>query len=106
MLYKTPLLTPELKDKLEKLDELRGRLGDRTGNPGPWLGQLRRQVRASTAQSSISIEGYLVDDADAVRWSLANGPMRAMTSTDWLSPVTPGQWTTWALWPSTHPSVG
>lgn len=79
MLYKTPLLTPELKDKLEKLDELRGRLGDRTGNPGPWLGQLRRQVRASTAQSSISIEGYRVDDADAV--ALVSGE-RAHASDD------------------------
>jgi hypothetical protein len=60
MLYRTPSLGPELRAKLATLDALRGRLGDRTRTPGPWLGQLRRQVRASTAQSSVSIEGYLV----------------------------------------------
>ncbi|MEJ7797656.1 MAG: Fic family protein [Solirubrobacteraceae bacterium] len=53
---------------------------------GPWLGQLRRQVRASTAQSSVSIEGFRVphgegaaivagtdvpDPADADRMALA-----------------------------------
>jgi len=52
--------TKAVASRLRELDELRERLGDATGAAGPWLGQLRRQVRASTMNSSVSIEGFHV----------------------------------------------
>jgi Fic family protein len=66
MLYATPRITKPLAAQLRELDSLRQQLGDATGAPGPWLGQLRRQVRASSIESSVSIEGYTVAEADAV----------------------------------------
>jgi Fic family protein len=60
MLYKTPHATHALEAQLRELDELRRRLGEWTSERGPWLGQLRRQVRASTVESSVSIEGFTV----------------------------------------------
>lgn len=60
MLFATPTLDEELVSQLGELDRLRARLGDATGGAGPWLGQLRRQVRASTMESSVSIEGFRV----------------------------------------------
>jgi Fic family protein len=39
---------------------LRRRLGAQAGAAGPWLGSLRRQWRASSAESSIEIEGFRV----------------------------------------------
>jgi hypothetical protein len=66
MLYATPPITAELENQLQDLDELRAQLGDATGVPGPWLGQLRRQVRASSVESSVSIEGYVVPPGEAV----------------------------------------
>lgn len=60
MLFSTPTPSKALASQLRELDGLRERLGDATGVEGPWLGQLRRQVRASTMESSVSIEGYHV----------------------------------------------
>jgi Fic family protein len=65
MLFSTPPLSRALRRQLDELDELRARLGDATGVPGPWLGQLRRQVRASTVESSVSIEGFSVPPGEA-----------------------------------------
>ncbi len=47
------------------LDELRAKLGDAMSVPGSWLGQLRRQVRASSVESSVSIEGFVVAPGEA-----------------------------------------
>jgi Fic family protein len=66
MLFATPALDAQLGERLAKLDELRQRLGDRSGVPMPWLGQLRRHVKASAARSSVSIEGYDVPADQAV----------------------------------------
>jgi Fic family protein len=66
MLFATPRITRPVAAQLRELDELRAQLGDATGVPGPWLGQLRRQVRASTVESSVSIEGFTVADDAAV----------------------------------------
>jgi len=66
VLYNTPPLTGQIRSDLAELDELRRRLGSDAGAAGPWLGSLRRQVRASSAESSISIEGFRVPEADAV----------------------------------------
>ncbi len=63
-LYATPKPSSELATQLDELDGLRERLGDATGIAVPWLGQLRRQVRASTMHSSVSIEGYSVPTAE------------------------------------------
>lgn len=66
MIFSVPRSTPVAQ--LRDLDKLRARLGEATGVAGPWLGQLRRQVRASTAGSSVSIEGFTVpaDEAPAI----------------------------------------
>lgn len=61
MLFATPQPTADLRAQLVELDDLRQRLGERTASAvGPWLGRLRRQVRAASAESSIEIEGYRV----------------------------------------------
>ncbi len=65
MLYATPPISEPLKAQLRQLDELRAELGDATSVSGPWLGQLRRQVRASSVESSVSIEGFVVAPGEA-----------------------------------------
>lgn len=65
MLFATPPINRTLKSQLRELDQLRAELGAATGVPGPWLGQLRRQVRASSVESSVSIEGFTVPEGDA-----------------------------------------
>ncbi len=60
MIYSTPPMDRALTPRLRELDDLRGRLGAAIAAPGPWLGQLRRQVRASTIERSVSIEGFTV----------------------------------------------
>ena len=66
MLFKTPLLSRQLARQVDELDELRKRLGNQAGIAGPWLGSLRRQLRASSAKSSIEIEGFHVPEADTL----------------------------------------
>lgn len=66
MLFELPSITKTLAARLRELDELRKRLGDQAGVASPWLGQLRRQVRASSAESSVSIEGYRLPEGEAV----------------------------------------
>jgi Fic family protein len=65
VLYTTPKLTRALDARLRELDELRRQLGEGTYGPEPWLGQLRRQVRASSIESSVSIEGFTVPAGEA-----------------------------------------
>jgi hypothetical protein len=65
MLYATPKQTQALDAQLRELDELRRQLGEGTVSPGPWLGQLRRQVRASSVESSVAIEGFIVPAGEA-----------------------------------------
>jgi Fic family protein len=66
MLFETPKIGSELRARLKELDELRSRLGSQATGAGPWLGTLRRQVKASSAESSISIEGFHVPADEAV----------------------------------------
>lgn len=72
MIFSTPTLGRDLGERLATLDALRSRLGERAGGvPMPWLGQLRRHVKAAAARSSVSIEGYEVSEAQSV--ALAGG---------------------------------
>src|SRR4051794_16960810 len=64
MLFVTPAMTKGLERRLAQLDELRRELGDRAGAAGPWLGALRRQWRAASAESSIEIEGFRVPEGE------------------------------------------
>jgi Fic family protein len=66
MLFRTPPVARALARQLAELDELRKRLGDQTGVAGLWLGSLRRQWRASSAESSIEIEGFRVPAEDTL----------------------------------------
>ena len=71
MPFATPPTTKALSRQLGELDELRRRLGDQAGIAGPWLGSLRRQWRALSAESSIEIEGFRVPEEERV--ALASG---------------------------------
>ncbi len=71
MIYRTPEPDDDLQAQLETFDDLREQLGTQAGAAGPWLGSLRRQWRASSAESSIEIEGYSVPADERV--ALASG---------------------------------
>jgi Fic family protein len=66
MLLATPSIAPELRASLDELDGLRRALGHEVGRGMPWLGRLRRQVRASSFEGSTSIEGFSVPQEEAV----------------------------------------
>lgn len=65
MLYGTPSLSRDQQTRLDELDGLRQRLGRETSYPSPWIGTLRRQVRAASVASSVSIEGFDVPPGEA-----------------------------------------
>jgi Fic family protein len=52
--------------QLVAFDALRVRLGDQAGLAGRWLGGLRRQWRAASAESSIEIEGFHVPEGETL----------------------------------------
>lgn len=66
VLFASPSVSEPLKRQLAELDRLRERLGTSAGTAGPWLGSLRRQMRAATAESSIEIEGFSVPEGEQV----------------------------------------
>lgn len=66
MLFPTPTVTPELESRLEELNRLRRALGYEVRQASPWLGTLRRLVKAASVESSTSIEGFSVPQEDAV----------------------------------------
>jgi Fic family protein len=55
-----------LREQLNQLDELRNRLGTQVSTRTRWIGSLRRQVRASSIESSTSIEGFTVSPHEAL----------------------------------------
>lgn len=66
MLSRTPAIPVELQKQLDQLDDLRSKLGREVGRAVPWVGALRRQVRASSVEGSTSIEGFSVAPGEAV----------------------------------------
>lgn len=75
MLFQTPPLAPPLAEKLHELEELRKALGYEAQTRSRWMGSLRRQVRASSAESSTSIEGFTVSPEEAL--ALTSGRLAA-----------------------------
>jgi Fic family protein len=75
MLFATPPITRSLARDLDELDGLRARLNRETGRPTPWMGTLRRFVRATTISQSTGIEGFHVSDEEAL--SLVSGAAHA-----------------------------
>src|SRR5215213_11224661 len=66
MLFQTPSLAPPLEERLDELERLRKALGHEAQTRSRWLGSLRRQVRASSIESSTSIEGFSVSPEEAM----------------------------------------
>ncbi|MBS1869481.1 MAG: Fic family protein [Actinobacteria bacterium] len=75
MLFSTPDLDDVTAGDLEELDGLRARLIRETHRPAPWMGTLRRLVKATTIAQSTGIEGFHVSDDEAL--SLVTGSARA-----------------------------
>lgn len=71
MIFSTPPITPALQSQLEELDALKRKLNAEAGSRRPWLGSLRREVRARSIESSTSIEGFSVSPEEAM--ALTNG---------------------------------
>lgn len=66
MIFSTPPMTAALQARLDELAELRRKLGDEVRTPARWMGSLRREVRASSIESSTSIEGFSVSPEEAL----------------------------------------
>jgi Fic family protein len=66
MIYLPPSIKGDLQGRLDTLAQLRERLGGEVSRPNRWMGTLRREVRASSIESSTSIEGYSVDPDEAL----------------------------------------
>src|SRR5690242_15530007 len=66
MIFSTPPVTAALQARLDELDGLRRKLGDEVRAPARWMGSLRREVRASSIESSTSIEGFSVSPEEAL----------------------------------------
>lgn len=66
MIFQTPEPKGQLGEQLGQLNDLRAKLGAEVGTRGRWLGSLRRQVRASSIESSTSIEGFSVSPDEAL----------------------------------------
>jgi hypothetical protein len=63
-----------LTAELVAFDALRDELGDQASVAGPWLGTLRRQWRAASAESSIEIEGFHVPEDETLAVATDNEP--------------------------------
>lgn len=66
MLLRTPAPSRTLARDLAELDDLRARLNRETHRAAPWMGTLRRLVKATTIAQSTGIEGFHVSDVEAL----------------------------------------
>ncbi|MFN8161717.1 MAG: Fic family protein [Solirubrobacterales bacterium] len=73
MLFATPRPSAATAARLDRLGELRRRLGDRVSTPSPWLGTLRRQVQAASVEGSTSIEGFRLPPGEVGAHALSPG---------------------------------
>jgi Fic family protein len=71
VLLATPAISPQLEARLDELDRVRSELGREVSERVPWIGALRRQVRARSVEGSTSIEGFSVAPGEAL--ALVNG---------------------------------
>lgn len=71
MIFATPQPNAALQRRLAEFDQLCDELDARAAHAGRWLGSLRRQWRASSAESSIEIEGFSVPSGE--RLAIASG---------------------------------
>jgi len=74
MIFGTPMIGSDLRHRLDELDGLRQALGSDAERMTPWIGALRRAVRASSIESSTSIEGYSVEPAEAIALTSGTAP--------------------------------
>ncbi|MGC1851681.1 MAG: Fic family protein [Solirubrobacterales bacterium] len=74
MIISTPQIGAGLRDRLAELDRLRDELGGEAERMAPWMGTLRRAVRASSIESSTSIEGYSVEPGEAIALTSGAAP--------------------------------
>jgi Fic family protein len=65
MIFRKPALTPGLRLRIDELAQLKKDLNAEVGSHSPWIGSLRREVRASSVESSTSIEGFSVSPDEA-----------------------------------------
>jgi Fic family protein len=66
VIYATPPIGSALQRQLDELTQLRAALGDEVKIRSRWMGSLRREVRASSIESSTSIEGFSVSPEEAL----------------------------------------
>jgi len=66
MIYRTPKPDALLEAQLVAFDASLNELGEQARIAGRWLGTLRRQWRASSAESSIEIEGFHVPEDETL----------------------------------------
>lgn len=66
MIYRTPPITRALQQRLNELARLRDSLGSEAKTRTRWMSSLRREVRASSIESSTSIEGFSVTPEEAL----------------------------------------
>jgi Fic family protein len=74
MIYRTPQPDAALEAELIVFDALHDDLGDQARGAGRWLGSLRRQWRASSAESSIEIEGFHVPEDETLAVASGHEP--------------------------------
>lgn len=66
MIFPTPPIAANLQVKLEEVAALKRKLGVEVGSRNPWMGSLRREIRARSIESSTSIEGFSVAPEEAL----------------------------------------
>jgi Fic family protein len=74
MIYRTPKIPAALQSQLDELAQLRRKLGGEVATRSRWMGSLRRQVRASSIESSTSIEGFSVSPEEALELTSGRVP--------------------------------
>jgi len=76
VIFAAPSVSNELGARLAELDGLRQELDSDAERIAPWMGALRRTVRASSIESSTSIEGFSVEPGEAIALT-SGGPLDA-----------------------------